>query len=83
MPVEGLWGWLGAWVSCSPIPNNLSQLSLLLPEHLLPKAALVTSTLSGSALVWTTPHHTGNQVRVSLLLGPMPPAGLAQAPRRT
>ena len=58
MPVEGLWGWLGAWVSCSPIPNNLRQLPLQLPEHLLPKAALVISTSSGSALVWTIPHQT-------------------------
>lgn len=52
------WGWLGAWVSCSPILKNLSQLPLRLPEHLLPKAALVISTPSGSALVWTIPHQT-------------------------
>lgn len=58
MTVEGPWGWLGAWVSHSPVPNKLGQLPLLLLEHLLPKAALVTSTPSGSALVWMTPHQT-------------------------
>lgn len=66
--VGGHRSWLGPWISCSSLPNTLSQMPSLLPEHLLPKVSSVLPKISGSSC------EGANSPPVDLTHSPIPKA---------